>query len=164
MTEATVPFIEDVPFDAGEVAPQPDNARGAPRASGRIGKLGGNKRARGGPRKLTNDDIDKLAGMYGFAALAIQPLNPKVAAAFAESADSCADAWRSLAEQNDAVRRAILWIIEGGALGAVFLAHMPILIAAIPEDKLPPMFNLFAASDSITDERIDRNGYPSAAS
>jgi hypothetical protein len=139
MTEATIP-IEDVPFDAGEIPPATDNGRGAPKATSKLGKLGANKKARSGVRALTQKDGERLAGMYVAAGMGIMPFNPKVAAAFAESADQCAEAWVNLAQQNDAVRRAILWIIEGSAAGALILAHLPIIVAAIPPERMPPMF------------------------
>lgn len=157
MTETAPPFFEDVPVDIGEVPPESDNARTGPRSTTKLGKLGANKKSRSGVRPLLRADVDKLAGMYGFAAIAIAPINENVANAFAESAEPCAEAWFNMAQQNDAVRRAILWIIEGGAVGALFLAHLPILIAAIPPEKMPPMFQLFFTE--VPDDASGVNGY-----
>lgn len=139
MTESTIP-IEDVPFDSGEIPPASDNGRSAPRGASKLGKLGSNKKTRSGVRPLTKADAERLAGVYAVAGMAIFPINEKVGNAFADSAEQCAEAWVNMAQQNDAVRRAILWIIEGGALGALFLAHLPILVAAIPPERMPPLF------------------------
>lgn len=96
--------------------------------------LGANKKPRSGVRALTEKDKEKIAGLYVAAAMGTMPFKPEVAQALATAADDCADAWYDLAKENDSVRRILLLIIEGGAWGKVFAAHVPILLALLPKD------------------------------
>lgn len=117
----------------------------APRSAGSTfgklgGKLGTNKKLRSPVRKLTPTDRDKIATLYTFGAAGLMPFRQKAAMAMAEGAETCADAWMELADQNDNVRRVLLAFLEGGVWGKVFAAHLPILVALIPESALPPMF------------------------
>lgn len=95
--------------------------------------LGQNKRPRSGVRALTDKDEDKLAQLYTYASLGTMPFHQSGARAIAANAEGCARAWRTLADENDNVRRALLGILEGGAWSAVILAHMPIMVAFLPE-------------------------------
>jgi len=124
---------------ASDVAPDPSasSATRMPKAAQKLGGMFGDNKQRGGPRALVKGDIDKLAGMYALMGMAVAPVKPQIGLAFTEQADACATAWFDVARENDAVRRAILWIVEGGAWGALFLAHIPIIITAIPPDALP---------------------------
>jgi hypothetical protein len=150
--------VEDVAADFGETTPQTDKARSAPKGTGKVsGLLGNNRKTRGGPRKLVKADVDRLAGVYVIIGMALMPMRPNLGAAFGQSAENCANAWAEWAEQNDAVRRTILWLIEGGAMGAVFFAHLPIIAAAIPEDRLPPFLSMLNAQPESNGEAP--NGY-----
>lgn len=133
--------IEDVAPDAGETTPNADNAKSVPRSGkrGMLGKLGDNKKTRGGPRRLVKGDVERLAGIYMLVGMGLAPVRPNIAQAFVQQAEACADAWATWAEQNDTIRRVILWLIEGGAAGAVLMAHLPIALTMIPEDRVPPM-------------------------
>jgi hypothetical protein len=123
-----------------KVKPPRTNGR-APRSTAEtFGKLGTNKKARSPVRKLTSTDRDKIESLYTFGAMGLMSFRPKAATVMAESADKCADAWMELADQNDSVRRALLAIMEGGVWGKIFAAHLPILVALIPESAIPPMF------------------------
>lgn len=124
----------------GKVPPKV-NQKNPPRAGNSVFKnLGNNKKVRSGVRKLDEKDREKIASLYVFAAMPLQAFKPKVAAAMAAGADKCADAWMELAQENDTVRRTILMLIEGGVWGKVFIAHTPILLAALPNDFMPSMF------------------------
>lgn len=130
---------DDVPF--ADKLPPKVNQKNPPRSTkSAFASLGQNKKARSGVRKLDEKDREKIASLYVFAAMPLQAFKPKVAAAMAQSADKCADAWMELAQENDTVRRTILMLIEGGVWGKVFIAHTPILIAALPDNIMPPMF------------------------
>ena len=111
-------------------------------------KLGANKAPRSPVRKLTAADRDKIAGVYGALALvfvAPTPMyNEDAAEAFAGSSEACADAWYTLAENNDSVRRVLLMFIEGGAWGALVAAHVPIVMAFMPEQTKRLMAGMFA--------------------
>lgn len=103
--------------------------------------LGLNKKPRSGVRAIVEADKEKIASLYMFAGMGIMPLNMKVGEAFGTAANDCAEAWYQLAKENDAVRRVILGLIEGGAWGKVFAAHSPIIFAAIPEDFRARIFD-----------------------
>lgn len=104
-----------------------------------LGSLGLNAKARSGIRKLTDADRDYVAGGYVMLANMARPFHPRVAEGLETQADFCADAWMDLAEKNDTVRRNILAYIEGGGWGKVFMAHVPVLMAVLPEKTLERM-------------------------
>lgn len=110
-------------------------------------KLGANKAARSPVRRLTEADREKIEGVYAALALVFvtpTPLyNEDAANALAGQAKPCADAWFNLAENNDAVRRVLLMFIEGGAWGALAAAHMPIIMAFMPEHTKRAMTAMF---------------------
>lgn len=114
-------------------------------------KLGNNRAARSPVRKLTEADREKIEGIYGALALvfvAPTPLfNEDAANAFAGQAKPSADAWFNLAENNDAVRRGILMMVEGGAWGALLAAHLPIVIAFMPEQTKRAFAAMFAHAE-----------------
>jgi hypothetical protein len=111
-------------------------------------KLGANKAPRSPVRKLTEADREKIEGVYAALALAFvvpSPLfNEDAANAIAGQATPCADAWFNLAENNDSVRRMLLMFIEGGAWGALIAAHVPIVMAFMPEHTKRAMSAMFA--------------------
>lgn len=117
--------------------------------------LGQNKKPRSGVRALTEKDKDKIASLYTFGAMGLMPFRPKAAQAMAQCAEKCADAWYELAKENDGVRRALLWLMEGGAWGGVVFAHTPILLALLPEGMMPPMFQSLDFSQFETEESDD---------
>lgn len=114
-------------------------------------KLGANKATRSPVRKLTAADREKIEGFYGGLALAfITPTpmyNEDAAHALAGQAKACADAWFNLAENNDSVRRVVLMFIEGGAWGALAAAHVPIIVAFMPEQTKRAFASMFATAD-----------------
>lgn len=137
-------------------------------------RLGANKKLRGGPRKLTDDDRQKIIDYYDMLAWALKNYKPAVAEAIKdrsilEFADGepvygparteiCADAWMELAEQNDSVRRVILMLVETGAWSKLFMAHTPILLAALPDDVLSRVmlkFMSFGNDDSDNQDNQD---------
>src|SRR5574341_2677090 len=135
----------------------PDHTKSAPTAKARFEtcrestKLGANKATRSAVRKLTDDDKKKIEGVYAAIALvfvAPTPLfNQDAAEAFAGSAEQCAQAWFTLAENNDSVRRVLLMFIEGGAWGALAAAHVPILMAFMPEQTKRMMAGMFMRAE-----------------
>lgn len=101
--------------------------------------LGKNKTATGRPakpRQLTDADIVKLEGWYHMLAMPMMAFNARAANALMENSQQCAAAWRDLAKENDGVRRGILAILEGGAWGAVIMAHTPLIMAFLPGEML----------------------------
>lgn len=101
---------------------------------GPLGSLGDNRKRASGVRQLTNADQDKIVGLYVTVAMGVMLVKPDAAQVIATQAEQCAAAWRELAKDNDSVRRALLFLIEGGAWGAVMVAHLPIVVAFLPEE------------------------------
>lgn len=113
-----------------------------------LGKLGQNKKARSGIRKLTDDDKEKIESLYIMMSMGLMPFRPDVAQALANIAEPAAQAWFDLANENDAVRRTILMLIEGGAWGKLFAAHTPLFIALVPREILPQQIkDMLAANE-----------------
>lgn len=58
------------------------------------------------------------------------------------------EAWEEIAKVNPRIRRVLMKLIEGGAWGALFMAHAPILIAILTKESVLrrlPLTRLFAA-------------------
>jgi hypothetical protein len=66
--------------------------------------------------------------MYGTIALAVMPLDMELAAAIMQVAPDAAAAWDELARRNHAVRRILVAMMQTTAAGALFAAHMPIIL------------------------------------
>lgn len=112
--------------DAPTVPPEEPKRRG-------LG-LGANRKRASGVRQLTKSDHDKIEGLYITLGFGVMLVNQPAAQVIAEQATPCADAWVNLARENDGVRRILLFMIEGGAWGAVFVAHLPIMFALLPKE------------------------------
>lgn len=114
-----------------------------------FGKLGQNKQRASGVRQLVKADREKIVSLYQYFAFGLMPFKPATAEAIADSAETCADAWFELAHDNDAVRKMILALVEGGAWGKVMIAHTPILLSLVPENH--PL-SLFKHMNNIPDD------------
>jgi hypothetical protein len=115
-----------------------------------LGKMGNNKKPRGGPRQLNAEDINRLEEYYDGLAWAMSMYKPAVADAIHDTvtlgegddvytvtrARMCAEAWGDLAKENDSVRRLILMMVETGVWSKVIMVNLPILVAALPDDAL----------------------------
>jgi hypothetical protein len=152
--------------------PDPTRSRSVPPTVKKtFGKLGNNKKARGGPRALKPDDITRIEDYYHMLAFALMPFKPEVAEAITaitmlpddeghlilegpKRSRICAEAWYELAEQNDAVRRFILMLVESGAWSKLFAANAPILIAALPDDALTRLAGRFMPQSTADAEYI----------
>lgn len=119
---------------AGKVPKQNTGKRAPKSAESVLGSLGQNSKRNSGIRQLTKEDEEQIATAYTFFAAGIMPFRMKTAQAVAESADQCAAAWVQMAKKNDRIRKMILAALEGGAAGALFFAHLPIVISLMPED------------------------------
>lgn len=146
--------------DAAGMFDAPDHTKSRtvpPGVKRALGKLGTNKKPRGGPRQLTGEDINRVEEYYDFIALAMTMYKPAVAAAIRDEitigidddereitrARYCAEAWGDLAKENDSVRRVILMLVETGVWSKVAMANLPILVAALPDDALSRLMGRF---------------------
>lgn len=66
--------------------------------------------------------------MYGTIALAVMPLDMELATQILKVAEPAAKAWDELARRNMAVRRILVAMMQTTAAGALFAAHMPIIL------------------------------------
>lgn len=108
-------------------------------------RLGENRKRGSGVRQLTKADLKQLRSYYDSMAMMAMMVRPKAAEAISECADDCVERWEELAKQNDKVRKTILATLEGGAWSAVITAHLPIILACVPEkafDRLPGLFGM----------------------
>lgn len=70
-----------------------------------------------------------LVDFYTGAAFMLMPFQPEIAMRIADSAEKCADAWIEFSKTNPAVKRFLIGLITASAGGALFMAHLPIMIA-----------------------------------
>lgn len=170
MTEPTAEFASAIPapdtvFDAPDHRASRTVPPGIKKA---IGKLGTNKKPRGGPRQLTDDDVVRIEEYYDMLAWAMSMYKPAVADAIRDEirigdtkevpgyaisrARYCAEAWGELAKENDGVRRVILMLVETGVWSKVFMANLPIMVAALPDDALSRLMGTFVPNFAATPE------------
>lgn len=113
-------------------------------------RLGENRKRASGVRQLTQADLKQLRAYYDSMAMMTMMVRPAAAKAISECADECVQRWEDLAKQNDKVRKTILATLEGGAWSAVFAAHLPIILACVPEkayERLPGLFGMNPQDD-----------------
>ena len=70
-----------------------------------------------------------LEDMYTGLGLMMMPFDPHCGKIIIEAAPRCAETLDDLAKTNPAVRRILISIVTTSALGAVIMAHAPILMA-----------------------------------
>jgi len=129
------PDFSSTPSEPPKAAPK-RNSRVKDKAESLLGELGKNSPARSSVRKLTDDDRQRMLAMYDTIATMAQPFRPALATAITMSKERCVDSWCNLADKNVKVRAKILAFMEGGEWTAVFLAHLPLFMAVIPERLL----------------------------
>lgn len=83
------------------------------------------------PRAKHGAFVEPLQQMYAGIGIMLMPIDPVCANAVLSSAENCARTLDDLAYQNEAVRRVLTSLVTTSAAGAVFLAHMPILMAVV---------------------------------
>lgn len=83
------------------------------------------------PRAKRGAFTDNLTQIYVGLGITLMPVDPVCANAIIQSAPECARTLDELAYQNEAVRRALHALTQTSAVGAVFFAHMPILMAVV---------------------------------
>jgi hypothetical protein len=73
--------------------------------------------------------IEPLTQLYGILGTAVLMFDPVCGSAIIQSAPKCAETLDNWAHQNETVRRVIWAVTQTSVAGAVFVAHMPIIIA-----------------------------------
>lgn len=75
----------------------------------------------------------------------VKSMDRDIGIAIIESAEDCGEAWDELARTNPRVRAFLTKLITGGAMGSIFVAHLPIALAIIMKDRIRqhiPLMNL----------------------
>lgn len=79
------------------------------------------------PKARPGHFVKPLNELYTSVGMMLLPFDPMCGTAVVKNADSCAKSMDRLAQENDAVRRALNAILTTGAWGGVIAAHLPIL-------------------------------------
>lgn len=103
-------------------------------------------------RALTNADKDKIAEYYVYLSMGVMPFRPQTAQAIVESSDACADAWMEMARKNVKVRKIVVNALEGGALGKLIAAHVPILMTLMPQGFIEQRLARFMPRDETANQ------------
>jgi hypothetical protein len=81
------------------------------------------------PRAKRGAFVQPLTQMYGAVGMAVIMRDQVCGTAILESAEQCAKSMDELAYQNEAVRRVLHSLTKTSAMGAVLIAHAPIIMA-----------------------------------
>lgn len=81
------------------------------------------------PTRQKGKYVAPLTELYGFVGMGLLVVDPVCGKAVLESAEGCAKSVDELAYKNAAVRRVVESLTQTSAIGAVVMAHMPILLA-----------------------------------
>lgn len=98
------------------------------------------------PRYVKGVIATGMTKLYQRTGRIIKALDKDIGTAVIESAADCGEAWDELARTNPRVRKFLLKLIGGGAIGAIIMAHAPILLAIVMKDgirKHIPFMSLF---------------------
>ena len=85
--------------------------------------------ARKVPTSKPGQFVEPLSQVYVGIGAMLLPFDATCGAAIVESGPRCAETLDKLAQQNDAVRRALFALTQTSAITAVVVAHAPIMIA-----------------------------------
>jgi hypothetical protein len=158
MSTAPIDFTNTVPIDVdpSEFTSVPDhNASRANRRESVLGYLGVKPKVEGeespkptrrrkkpAPRAKKGAFVEPLTQIYALLGGVMMPFDQHCAGVIVASAESCATAMDELAYQNESVRRALTSLTTGSAMGAVLVAHLPIIMAVVSHHgpgKIPGM-------------------------
>lgn len=108
------------------------------------------------PPKRKGQFVTPLTQIYMGVGLSLMPFDAVCANAVMKSAENCAKSVDELAYQNEAVRRAVYALTQTSAVGAVLVAHLPILMA-VAMHHVPQVQNMMgnmgaAFAEQVTEE------------
>lgn len=81
------------------------------------------------PRAKKGAFVEPLTQVYTGLGITLVPFDEVCGTAVLQSAEQCAKSLDELAYQNEAVRRALTALTQTSAMGAVLIAHLPIILA-----------------------------------
>lgn len=121
--------ITEVPDDIDALAPSGDTPPGKTKKT-RTRKPVGRKR----------DLTQPLTEIYTTLGMGLTFLNPADGILLIEHGENCAKSLNELAKTNSAVYSALDKLCTGGAMGAVMMAHAPIIMGIMANHDLMPNF------------------------
>jgi len=107
------------------------------------------------PKVRPGHFVEPLTQIYTGFGIAILPFDPVCANAVQQAAGRCAESLDNLAQENESVRRALFALTKTTAVGMVFVAHMPILLAVVIH-HVPTAQNMLGAMGQEMAENIAR--------
>lgn len=143
--------VDDVPegvpnhrASSGETGEKPRmSTRGPVKPRSLFGRTGGadsNRASNEKPHKDSPPQLkpamrQQLSDLYQFIGASVRPFDDLTGQTIIDNADKCADSVYKLAQSNDAVRRVIISLTTTSAVGAVVMAHLPIVLALARHSK-----------------------------
>ena len=83
------------------------------------------------PKPRSGSLVKPLTRLYTSVGVTLMPFDPVCATAILNNAEECAKALEALAQENEAVRRAILALTATSAWGGLLIAHLPIILMVV---------------------------------
>lgn len=121
-------------------APRRDGKTAKERATSLLNGLGNNDKPRSGIRALTEADRLNIVDLYTNAGQMIAFVHKSLGTAIGLAAEPASRAWVKVAEKNNQVRKFILALGESSAWFDLFMAHVPVLLAAVPPSVIEKSF------------------------
>lgn len=76
-----------------------------------------------------------VSGIYGFAAMALMGPRPQTATALMANAAEIGKAWEVAAENNPAIRKMLMTMMQTSTIGVLVAVHIPVVMVAAEESK-----------------------------
>lgn len=113
------------------------------------------------PPKLTAGARQNLENFYTMVGATVRTFDPMTGDMIIEQAPACAKSVYNLAQENDAVRRAVLAFSTISTSGAVIMAHLPILLVIMglhgPEKLRPAAVGSMVAIKMMSAQEAEEN-------
>jgi hypothetical protein len=122
-----------------ESVAMPGEPVAAPKPASKWKEFWGGKREKAGKEKTRKPPIPMPRGglvkpleqFYVGIGFMLMPVDPHCARIVIDNATKCAESLDELAKINPAVRRFLLGLVSSSAIGAVIMAHLPIVMAVM---------------------------------
>lgn len=145
-----LPALDSAPVDPAQASAAADPLPGAKRGRGR--PKGSKDKAPRTPRQIasaqanlasarakqaqrvgpTDKQLEEaVAGLYAMTGMGVGWFDQEIGLTIAECSERAAAAWMHLAQQNPAVRRALVQLTTATAAGELLTAHLPIMALVV---------------------------------
>ena len=116
------------------------------------------KRRSSGSRSTKRNLTGPLTELYASLGMGVFLLNQADGALILEHGPNCAEKLNDLAKQNDKVYAALDKLVTGGAMGAVVMAHTPIVLGILNNHQVFDSF--FSGKSKDGDSKSSAKGTP----